>query len=59
METNGHGIYKQVEEEPLLALLPGTTHTVTFNMSATLDRFCKAKLRYDLTITLRQYANLS
>ena len=58
VDTNGGGIYKQVEEEPHLALLPDSTHTVKFDTHAQRGGPCRAKFSYDLTITLRQYPNL-
>jgi hypothetical protein len=59
VSLNGGSVDKYVEEEPHVALLPGSTHRVTFNMTATSDGRCRAKFWYDLTITLRQYPNLT
>ena len=40
-------------------LLPGKTHTVTFNRSADNDRSCSVKLSYRITYALRQYPDLT
>jgi hypothetical protein len=52
------GIYRQIEEDPHLALVPGSTHAVTLDMNASTGGPCRAKLSYDLTITLRRYPAL-
>ena len=52
------GVYKTVEEEPHVPLLPGRTHKVKVDVQVKFGSHCRAKLSYDLTITLRQYPNL-
>jgi hypothetical protein len=52
------GTYETVEDNPHVPLLPGRTHTVKVDVQLHFGSHCRAKLSYDLTITLRQYPNL-